>query len=214
MALSQDLDDLSVSPPLIILDHAQVLREIMIVYDSSLVGDETEEQLATGFGDILDKMVDPAIETCVTSSEEKRKHRPTWDKSVFVLNTLAYLQGVIEPYRFTAEKQGVIQGLIETKVLQLTEEHVGTFVVLLGWADLRYLRVSIGTFSRRLGCTKWLWQLRIAPRVCVPLPFGNCYADEVILHYRNRCRASLRHRLHICRLRCASSPAGSPARVW
>ncbi|KAI0720424.1 oligomeric complex COG6 [Fomitopsis betulina] len=118
-----DLDDLSVSPPLIILDHAQVLREIMIVYDSSLVGDETEEQLATGFGDILDKMVDPAIETCVTSSEEKRKHRPTWDKSVFVLNTLAYLQGVIEPYRFTAEKQGVIQGLIETKVLQLTEEH-------------------------------------------------------------------------------------------
>lgn len=156
VALLQDLDDTSVSPPLIILDHAQVLREIMIVYDSSLLGDETEEQLAAGFRDILDKMVDPAIETCLTSSEEKRKHRPTWDKSAFILNTLSYVQGVLEPYRFTAEKQGVIQGLIDTKVLQLTEEHVGNFVVLSGAnADLWYLRISIGTFSRRLGCTKW-----------------------------------------------------------
>ncbi|KAH9843151.1 oligomeric complex COG6 [Rhodofomes roseus] len=131
-----DLDDTSLTPHLIILDHAQVLREIMVVYDSSLLGDETEEQLAAGFRDILDKMVDPAIETCLTSSEEKRKHRPTWDKSVFVLNTLAYLQGVIEPFRFTAEKQGVIQGLIETKVLQLTEEHYRNLLKEAGLHDV------------------------------------------------------------------------------
>lgn len=131
-----DLDDIGVSPPLIILDHAQVLREIMVVYDSSLMGDETEEQLAAGFRDIMDKMVDPAIETCMTSSEEKRKHRPTWDKSVFVLNTLTYLQGIIEPFRFTAEKQGVIQGLIETKVLQLTEEHYRNLLKEAGLHDV------------------------------------------------------------------------------
>lgn len=187
----------------------------MVVYDSSLLGDETEEQLAAGFRDILDKMVDPAIETCLTSSEEKRKHRPTWDKSVFVLNTLAYLQGVIEPYRFTAEKQGVIQGLIETKVLQLTEEHVSIFVALSGEiADLRYLRISIGTFSRRLGCTMSLPPLRITNLMYVFHPSGNCHADEVMLSHRNPCRASPRHRPLGCRLRCASSLAGSPVRGW
>ncbi|KZT09589.1 oligomeric complex COG6 [Laetiporus sulphureus 93-53] len=118
-----DLDDRSVSPPLVILDHAQVLREVMLVYDSSLLGDETEEQLHAGFRDILDKMVDPAIETCLTSAEKKQKLQPEWDKTVFVLNTLTYLQSVIEPFAFTFQKQGVIQGLVEAKVLQLTEEH-------------------------------------------------------------------------------------------
>ncbi|KAF9819733.1 hypothetical protein IEO21_01824 [Rhodonia placenta] len=118
-----DIDDMSVSPPLSILDLAQVLREIMVVYESSLVGNESDEELYAGFRDILDKMVDPAIETCVTRSADKKKLRPDWDQSVFMLNTLAYLQSVIEPFAFTAEKQGVIQGLVEAKVLQLTEEH-------------------------------------------------------------------------------------------
>ncbi|KZT08864.1 COG6-domain-containing protein [Laetiporus sulphureus 93-53] len=85
LRIPPDLDDRSVSPPLVILDHAQVLREVMLVYDSSLLGDETEEQLHAGFRDILDKMVDPAIETCLTSAEKKQKLHPGWDKTVFVL---------------------------------------------------------------------------------------------------------------------------------
>lgn len=120
----QDLDEAGVSPPLVILDHAQVLREMMVVYDSSLLGDENEEELLAGFRDILDKMVDPAIEMCLTGAEEKKKQRPTWDKAVFVLNTLSYLQSVLEPFAFTVEKRGVVQGLVEGKVLQLIEEHV------------------------------------------------------------------------------------------
>ncbi|PCH37909.1 oligomeric complex COG6 [Wolfiporia cocos MD-104 SS10] len=135
LRVAPDLDDISVSPPLVVLDHAQVLREIMVVYESSLAGDETEEQLLSGFRDILDKMVDPAIESCLTSSEEKQKFRPDWDKPVFVLNTLAYLQSVIEPFRFTAEKQGVIQGLIEAKILQLTEEHYKNILTEAGLAE-------------------------------------------------------------------------------
>ncbi|KAI0929236.1 hypothetical protein AcW1_006229 [Taiwanofungus camphoratus] len=118
-----DLDDAGVSPPLVILDHAQVLREIMVVFQSSLLGTESEEELTSVFREILDKMMDPAIEMCITAAGDKQLSRPKWDKSVFVLNTLAYLQSVIEPFSFTAEKQGVIQALIETKVLQLTEEH-------------------------------------------------------------------------------------------
>ena len=115
---------MGVSPPLAILDHAQVLREMMVVYDSSLLGDENDEELQAGFRDILDKMVDPALEMCLTGAEEKKRQRPAWDKAVFVLNTLAYLQSVLEPFAFTVEKRDVLQGLVDAKVLQLIEEHV------------------------------------------------------------------------------------------
>ncbi|KAI0373041.1 oligomeric complex COG6 [Pilatotrama ljubarskyi] len=123
LRVSLDLDDASVSPPLTILDHAQVLREMMVVYESSLLGDEKEEELQAGFRDILDKMVDPALEMTLTQAEEKKRQRPGWDKAVFVLNTLAYLQSVLEPFGFTTEKREVVQGLVDAKVLQLIEEH-------------------------------------------------------------------------------------------
>ena len=125
---TQDPDDIGVSPPLAILDHAQVLREMMVVYESSLLGDEQDEELQAGFRDILDKMVDPALEMTLTQAEEKKRQRPGWDKAVFVLNTLAYLQGVLEPFSFTTEKRGVVQGLMDAKVLQLIEEHVSLLI--------------------------------------------------------------------------------------
>ncbi len=97
---------------------------MMVVYDSSLLGNENEEELQAGFRDILDKMVDPAMEMCLTGADGKKRQRPAWDKAVFILNTLAYLQTVLEPFAFTIEKRGVVQGLVDAKVLQLIEEHV------------------------------------------------------------------------------------------
>ncbi|OBZ65679.1 Conserved oligomeric Golgi complex subunit 6, partial [Grifola frondosa] len=139
-----DVSDSSVSPPLVILDHAQVLREIMVVYASSTLGDEDEEELRAGFRDILDRMVDPAIEMCLTASEEKQRLKPQWDRAVFVLNTLTYLQGVLEPFSFTVDKRGIIQGLVESKVLQLTEDHVRDHPVAHSpWLMFRVLSIRI-----------------------------------------------------------------------
>ncbi|KAI0822772.1 oligomeric complex COG6 [Trametes gibbosa] len=136
LRVSLDLDDTGVSPPLLIVDHAQVLREMMLVYESSLLGDEKEEELQAGFRDILDKMVDPAIEMTLTQADEKKRQRPGWDKAVFVLNTLAYMQSVLEPFAFTAEKQGVVQGLVDAKVLQLIEEHYQDVLKDAGLAEV------------------------------------------------------------------------------
>ena len=96
----RDLDETGVSPPLAILDHAQVLREMMLLYKSSLLGN-----LQAGFRDILDKMVDPAIEMCLTGADEKKRQRPGWDKALFLLYTLSYLQGVLKPFAFTLQKR-------------------------------------------------------------------------------------------------------------
>jgi len=40
LRISLDLDDPSVTPPIAILEHAQILREIATVYQSSLLGEE------------------------------------------------------------------------------------------------------------------------------------------------------------------------------
>ncbi|KAJ7293752.1 oligomeric Golgi complex subunit 6 [Mycena rebaudengoi] len=110
-----DIDDPSLSPPLAILDHAQVLREVMNVYESSLLGDEGEAEQTAGFQRILDITVDPA-----------------WDREVYVLNCLSYLQSVLEPFPFTSQKQLTLQGIVEEKVIRLTEEHYKNIMVDAG----------------------------------------------------------------------------------
>ena len=101
----------------------------MVVYESSLPDEQAAapapEAPYANFREILDRMVDPAIDMCLAASEEKKRLRPAWDASVFVLNSLSYLQGVLEPFgAFTAEKLGVIRGVVENRVEVLTEEHV------------------------------------------------------------------------------------------
>lgn len=64
----------------------------MVVYESSLLGDEKPAERDAGFKRILDVMVDPAVEMCSAASEEKQRMRARWDKHVFVLNCLTYLQ--------------------------------------------------------------------------------------------------------------------------
>ncbi|KAJ7630510.1 oligomeric Golgi complex subunit 6 [Roridomyces roridus] len=105
-----DLDDPSLTPPLAILDHAQILREIMNVYESSLLGDEGEEEQTAGFQRILDVTVDPAVEMCTNNSEEKKRLRPRWDREVYVLNCLSYLQ---EPFPFTSQKRETLQAVVD-----------------------------------------------------------------------------------------------------
>jgi hypothetical protein len=138
-----------VNPPLPVLDHVQILREIMVVYESSLLGDEKPSERDAGFKRILDVMVDPAFEMCSAASEEKQRLRAQWDKHVFVLNCLTYLQvsldlflflavvlmairyqSALESFPFTADKQKEIQVVIEERMETLTEEHVGAFIVI------------------------------------------------------------------------------------
>ena len=95
----QDNDDRSVKPPLAVLDHAQILREVMSVYQSSMLGDEDEDERNTGFRQVLDIMVSPVASMCISNSAQKKTVRPEWDDKVFVLNCLCYLQ-VFLPFFF------------------------------------------------------------------------------------------------------------------
>ncbi|KAF8436357.1 oligomeric Golgi complex subunit 6 [Boletus edulis BED1] len=119
-----DLDDPSVSPPHSIIDHAQRLREIMQVYDSSLSeGSSDPSEASMGFRSILDVMVDPTVTMCAAAAEEKARLRPRWDRAVFVLNCLGYLENVLEPFSFTEDKRQAIRAMIEERVRLLEDAH-------------------------------------------------------------------------------------------
>jgi hypothetical protein len=75
-----------------VLDHGQILREIMVVYQSSLIDGENEEEHAVGFQRILDSMVDPVMEMCSNVGTERKAAKQRWDQEVFVLNCLTFLQ--------------------------------------------------------------------------------------------------------------------------
>ncbi|SJL04371.1 related to Conserved oligomeric Golgi complex subunit 6 [Armillaria ostoyae] len=128
--------DLSLTPPISIIEHAQVLREIMNVYQSSLIGNEDEEKLISGFEHVLDIMVDPAIEMCTNAAEAKARAVSRWDMSVFVLNCLSYLLSVLEPFAFTVNKQKALQATMNERVVLLTDEHYHDIMVDAGLYDI------------------------------------------------------------------------------
>ncbi|TFK72867.1 oligomeric complex COG6 [Pluteus cervinus] len=136
MRVPLDPDDPSLTPPPPILEHAQILREIMTVYHSSMLGDESNVGQATGFQDISNAMVDPAIEMCITSSAQKKQIRPKWDQSVFILNCLCYLQDTLDIYPFTSGKKEHVRSVIQERIALLIQEH---FADLLTKAGLQAL---------------------------------------------------------------------------
>ncbi|KAG5635825.1 hypothetical protein H0H81_010012 [Sphagnurus paluster] len=127
-----DINDTSLTPPIAILDHMQILREIMGVYQSSFLGEEDETEQAAGFQKILDIMVDPAIDISISVNEEKRRLRPRWDQPVYALNCLSYLESVLEPFSFTHEKRAALAKIIEERVAALVEEHYTNIMIDAG----------------------------------------------------------------------------------
>jgi len=61
-------------------------------------------------------MVDPAVQMCETAAEEKRRLRGRWDREVFGINCVTYLQSVLEPFSFTTAKQRTIEDLMNQQV--------------------------------------------------------------------------------------------------
>lgn len=78
-------------PPISLLDHTQVLREIMNVYKASDMGDESDD-MHKGFQKVLDLMVDAAVNMCLTVSDARQSRKPGWDGDVFVVNCLSHIK--------------------------------------------------------------------------------------------------------------------------
>ena len=127
-------------PPASLLDHTQVLRELLNVYKSSLIGDESEEEIRKGFQKVLDLMVDAAVNMCLTVSDARQSQKAAWDGDVFVINCLSHLlvsllsllanaflnsqKSVISPFSFAGYKVEELQSDITSRSELLIADHV------------------------------------------------------------------------------------------
>lgn len=91
------------------------------MYDTSLV-DASERE--TDFAKLLDAAVDPAVEMCERMADLRKNTGSTWDRDVFLVNCLEYLQHTLESYTFTAPRVRKLQGAVQEHVDSMTFEHV------------------------------------------------------------------------------------------
>jgi hypothetical protein len=131
------------TPPQALLAHAQDLRAILSLHAAEVDDDDdgeagSRDDIAT-IERALDVLVDPAVKMCVAAAEEKDATRQrhatpasaaaetataTWDRPVFVLNCLTYLVDTLSLHACAARKCAELNGLVETRVLELIEDHV------------------------------------------------------------------------------------------
>lgn len=83
--------DATLSPPLALRDSTQILREIIAVYDTSLV-DESDRANDEDFAKLLEKAVDPAVEMCERMADMRKGSGGDWERDIFLINCLGYLQ--------------------------------------------------------------------------------------------------------------------------
>jgi hypothetical protein len=114
--------DASLTPPLALRDACQILREIIQVYDSSLV-DQADRSDSATFSQLLGKAVDPSVEMCERMAD-LRKGATNWDKDIFLINCLGYLQTTLTSVPFTAERVEDLEKKIQLHVESMTYEHV------------------------------------------------------------------------------------------
>lgn len=100
----------------------------MAVYDTSLV-DASERE--TDFAKLLDAAVDPAVEMCERMADLRKNTGSTWNRDVFLVNCLEYLQHTLESYAFTAPRVRKLQGAVQEHVDSMTFEHVSGFLRLM-----------------------------------------------------------------------------------
>ena len=95
-ALSEQPPEIDLTAPLALRESCLILREIMQVYDSGLLEDQTPEEQETSFSDVLEKTVNPMLEMCTMMvglmKADRGEKAKEWDTAVFLVNCLVYLE--------------------------------------------------------------------------------------------------------------------------
>ncbi|WWC66611.1 uncharacterized protein I206_100514 [Kwoniella pini CBS 10737] len=128
--------DATLSPPLALRDFCLILRELLSVYSTSLV-DPSEREADSDLAKLLDKSVDPCIEMCERMAEMRRSSvGGEWEKDLFMVNCLGYLQHTLEIYDFTSRHVVMLEGKVRDHVESMTYEHHGKLLEQCGLSPI------------------------------------------------------------------------------
>ncbi|OXG10479.1 hypothetical protein C366_06721 [Cryptococcus neoformans Tu401-1] len=127
--------DATLTPPITLRDAAQILRELLFVYSTSLV-DPAERESDTDLAKLLDKAIVPCVEMCERMAEMRRGKSGggEWERDIFMVNSLGYLEHTLEMYDFTTKTLHMLDEKIKTHVESMTFEHHGKLLEACGLA--------------------------------------------------------------------------------
>ncbi|WWC58354.1 uncharacterized protein I303_100894 [Kwoniella dejecticola CBS 10117] len=128
--------DATLSPPLALRDFCLILRELLSVYSSSLV-DPSERESDSDLAELLDKSVDPCVEMCERMAEMRKSSvGGDWEKDLFMVNCLGYLQHTLQVYDFTTRRVVLLEENVRGHVESMTFEHHGRLLEQCGLAPV------------------------------------------------------------------------------
>ncbi|WVW82047.1 hypothetical protein I302_104052 [Kwoniella bestiolae CBS 10118] len=133
--------DATLSPPLALRDFCLILRELLAVYSTSLV-DPSERESDSDLAKLLDKSIDPCVEMCERMAEMRRSTvgggsaGGDWEKDLFMVNCLGYLQHTLEVYDFTSRLVAMLEENIRGHVESMTFEHHGKLLEQCGLSPI------------------------------------------------------------------------------
>lgn len=118
----------ALTAPTPLRDALSTLRELMAVYTSSLLLDDSlssapsVSQSSLEFAPVLSAALDPALEMCAKMREMRQSE---WDRAVFGVNCWEACLGALEGFGFTATRCRELEEGESRDVETLTGEHVG-----------------------------------------------------------------------------------------
>ncbi|KAI9090303.1 oligomeric Golgi complex subunit 6, partial [Phlyctochytrium arcticum] len=119
-------------PPQAVRDTVLQLREIMAIYDESIVSTEKSE---TDFAAILSALLDPLMQMCVLGAASL----PTFDNAIYIINCLHHIQSALNLYSFTETQSLAIDRQIDSQVDVLVSEEYANVLNISGLHPLTQL---------------------------------------------------------------------------
>ncbi|RIB16037.1 component of oligomeric golgi complex 6 [Gigaspora rosea] len=113
-------------PPPVVKETVLQLKEIMASYETSLV---TATEREDDFRTILDTILDPLFQMCELGANDLSK----FDKAIYMINCLHYVQSSLTPYSFTHGRVMLIERQIEENLEILVD---GQYANLLNQSGL------------------------------------------------------------------------------
>lgn len=132
--------DLAPPPPL--LGTCATLKELLNVHQTSLsesdlfgdllpLKDLDSSDESTDFSRVIQRLVTPMLALCSRMSNDivqkrprgKKEHEAEWEKEVFMINCLGYVQSILEPYEFAARSVRQVEADLETRIAILIDAH-------------------------------------------------------------------------------------------
>lgn len=87
------------------------------------------------FALLLSKAIDPSVEMIDRMAEMRKSTGSAWERDIFSINCLGYLENALLPFDSASEQNGKLEGMVNRHVESMTFEHVSC-ALPLDWTGL------------------------------------------------------------------------------